>query len=577
MGRNRSVGAASLLLLTLILFSSFTLGTTRNTSQGTMQSRNQVTTQSLEDFYWKPSFTDYALSGMPDFDQRQWGTYNWTYFGSWSHCGPVAVANSLWWLDSEFEPNPVAPPTVNDGFSLVKAYGQWDDHDPQNVAPLVEHLAFLMDTNGMRTQQVHSGTNVYDMEAGLTQYLSWTGVNPLGDVNGDGVVDQTDANIVAAAMGSTPGQAAWNLFADIFPASTTYPPAADNVIDQNDMNLVTAHMGQTGLFYEHTVSQPDFSFIENEVERCQDVVLLIGYWVYNAQTGWYRESGHFVTVAGVDSQNLKLAVSDPTLDAFENGMIPEGHVPIPHVHLPPEPPYTTHNNASLVSQDIYTAMQITPPFPPCPGGNWALANYGDWLPTPPFFAVIESAVITSPSGTRDVAVTNVTTCKDGANKPFPIVGRYCQMHINATVENQGNYTETFAVTIYASNATANIAINQTQLVLPSAASVVIPFHWNATFPYGNYTVSAVADTVPGETDTADNTYVGRTVLVTIPGDLDGNYRVIGNDLNTLLVAYGSPGNPARPYNPNCDLAMDDHKVDGKDLNMLLSHYGWHYP
>lgn len=107
--------------------------------------------------------------------------------------------------------------------------------------------------------------------------------------------------------------------------------------------------------------------------------------------------------------------------------------------------------------------------------------------------------------------------------------------------------------------------------------MVIPYQWNVTLPYGNYTISSVADTVAGETDTADNTFTGITMLVTIPGDLDGNYKVMPNDLNTLLVSYGSPGNPARPYNPNCDLAMDDHKVDPKDLNMLLSHYAWHCP
>jgi len=49
-------------------------------------------------WYMKPSYPDYAPSGMPDFDQRQGGTYQWQdpAGGQWSHCGPVAVANSLW-------------------------------------------------------------------------------------------------------------------------------------------------------------------------------------------------------------------------------------------------------------------------------------------------------------------------------------------------------------------------------------------------------------------------------------------------------------------------------------------------
>lgn len=198
------------------------------------------------------------------------------------------------------------------------------------------------------------------------------------------------------------------------------------------------------------------------------------------------------------------------------------------------------------------------------------------VPIPkPIVAVATDGMYYMATTFHDVAVTNVTTCKDGG-KPFPIVGRYCQMHINATVANQGSYTETFNVTIYASNATASIAINQTKLTLPNATFVVIQFQWNATLPYGNYTISAVADTVPGETDTADNTYVGTMVLVDIVGDLTGDYHVIGIDLNTLLVSFGAPTNPARPYNPNCDF-NDDHIITGRDLNILLVHFGQHYP
>jgi hypothetical protein len=371
---------------------------------------------------------------------------------------------------------------------------------------------------------------------------------------------------VNLAMGSWPGQPNWNLAADIFPASISYPPFADNFVDMSDQNLVLMNMGQTGLFYEHTVDQPDFYFIEEEVEKCQDVVLLLGYWIWNGQS-WYREGGHYVTVAGVDSFDVKLAISDPVEDAFERSLIPEGRVPISHAHLPLEPPYITHNNASYVSHDIYNVINIMPMG--CPGGNWALQNYVEWQPTPPHFTVIESAVITSPSGIRDVAVTNVTTCKDSCIGPLPCVGQNYTMHINVTVENQGNYTETFTVTVYANTT----AINQTVLVLPSAASTVWTFRYNATLPYGNYTISAIADTVPGETDTADNTRAGRKVLVTIPGDAaDPFLWVTSKDLTYLLGAYGT-----RPYNPNCDITDDGNLIGSKDLTILLKYFGQHYP
>jgi len=527
------------------------------------------------EMYWKPEYSDYAPSGVPDFDQRQIGTYPWIdQWGAWSHCGPVAVADSLWWLDSEFEPHPVAPPVTNDGFPLVQAYGAWDDHASQNLPWLVEHLAFLMDTDGRRTGLVHSGTNVNDMEAGLTHYLSWSGVNPPGDANGDGVVNQLDVALVQAALGSVPGMPNWKLAADIWPASMMYPPHADNIIDPQDLNLVMANLGRTGLFYEHTVMTPDFALIEEEVKKCQDVVLLVGYWIWTGSS-WYREpGGHYVTVAGVDSTNIKLALSDPVQDAFESGLIPEGRIPVPHVHPPPEPPYITHNDAQYVSQDIYSVAQITPPWPPCLGGNWMLVNFASWRPAPPYFAVIESAVITSPY--PDVAITDVTTSKTGCS-PREVVGQGNICHIKVTVQNQGGLAKDFNVTIYA-NATR---IDSQNISLACSASTILTFTWNTTgFSYNNYTISAVADTLIGEIDTLDNTYTDGTLHVGIPGDVNADGKVDVKDVYAVGRAYGTsqegPNPPGRSYSPNCDINCD-YKVDVKDYYVACKNYGLNEP
>jgi hypothetical protein len=527
-------------------------------------------------FYWKDGFCDYAPSGMPDFDQKQWGTYNWTdKGGAWSHCGPTAAANSLWWLDSKFEPTqpPVSPPTPSDGFPLVSSYIPGiDDHDPGNVQPFIEHLAYLMDTDGKRTGLAHSGTNVIDMEAGITHYLSWTGVNPKGDVNGDGTVNQTDVNIVNAAMGSTPVSTNWNMAADIDPVTLGWPnrQPANNTIDQADLALVTANLGKTGFFYEHTIDKPDFYYIEQEVEKSQDVVLLLGYWMLiippqPATPYWVRENGHFVTVAGVNSQEKKIAISDPCLNAFEDRLIPEGRVPIPHVHPAPEPPYVTHNDAAYVSHDIYNVTLISsilpnPPFPPCPGGNWTLVNYAGWSPTPPQFTVIESAVITSPLGIHDVAVTNVTSAKTVICK-----GR-C-VNLTVSVQNQGNFTETFNVTVYA-NTTSIASQNVT---LTSGNSTTLTFTWNTTgFAYA-YTMSANATILPGETDTSDNTFVDGLIKVSCLGDLNGDYITDGQDYQLVKKAVpSSPGSPK--WNPNADL-NDDGIVDGQDFQIVKKNIG----
>lgn len=80
--------------------------------------------------YYKPAYVDYSPNGVPDFDQKQ---DNWIYqpSGAWTYCGPVALANCLWWFDSKFEPSPVDPrpfypgpgnPPLNDGHGVVSSF-----------------------------------------------------------------------------------------------------------------------------------------------------------------------------------------------------------------------------------------------------------------------------------------------------------------------------------------------------------------------------------------------------------------------------------------------------------------------
>jgi hypothetical protein len=542
--------------------------------------------------YWKPGYKDYAPSGMPDFDEKQ---DKWTYkpglqgLGNWTYCAPVSVANSLWWLDSEFEPGITPPPTKSDGFNLVTSYNKtvWDDHDPRNVPYLIQHLAYLMDTDGQRTNQTHHGTNVTDTETGLAQYLSWTGVNPPGDVNGDGVVNATDLAIVNAALSTKPGDKKWNMAADIYPVTSGWPTPgkADNVVNTFDVGLVTANMNKTGMFYERTIKAPDFDLIQKEVQKCEDVVLTIGFWWFNGITNtWspenYTNPGippntpkkHAVTVAGVNSTTLKIAISDPDLDAIENGLITNGRVPVLHTHTSPEPPYTTHNNASLVSQDIYNVSSISPPLPPCPAGNWAIVGYGGYGASPPaqgMYAVIENAIITSPLGIHDVAVTNVASSKT-------VIGQTYTANITVKVENHGNFTETFNVTVYANTT----AIATQTVTLSNGHSTTIIFTWNTTgYAKGNYTIKAYAWPVRGEIHTADNTLVYGLVIVTIPGDVVAPYFEVDiYDVTAICICYDSKIGPPRDpmYDPNCDLDGNGI-IDIYDVTAACINYEQKYP
>ena len=129
-----------------------------------------ISSSNWNSFYWKPGpWRDYAPSGMPDFSQKQdgWGMPGPTGM-LWTHCGPVAMANSLWWFDSKFEPLPKDPPTPNDNYRLVKNYlPGLDDHDINNPIPFVDDLA----NNYFNTNNGIMGTNILSMTLGMQRYL----------------------------------------------------------------------------------------------------------------------------------------------------------------------------------------------------------------------------------------------------------------------------------------------------------------------------------------------------------------------------------------------------------------------
>ncbi len=64
---------------------------------------------------------------------------------------------------------------------------------------------------------------------------------------------------------------------------------------------------------------------------------------------------------------------------------------------------------------------------------------------------------------------------------------------------------------------------QSVVSLLSGETRMFMIMWNTTVatPKGIYTISAVAETVPGEGDTADNTFVDGTVQVAMVGDVTG--------------------------------------------------------
>jgi Tol biopolymer transport system component len=277
------------------------------------------------------------------------------------YCAPVAEANSLWWLDKRYEEIEIFTDPING-----KGYigGDINGDGVVDILDLVQDLANLMKTN-----QGHTGTLVADEQTGIDAFLE-----------------------------------KYNLTGRLDEHTVT-----DNTLPEPYTDL--------------------FAYIEAEVERSQDVKLDLGFWhvdevYFEPSQGiwkivWSRRGGHAVTVAGVDSENMLFAISDPDNDAAEKGGAPGVVRPVPNGH-PAHPNDTSvHNNEMFASHDIY---RVGPS--PSPGGEYGLLNYPfkwnfpenewetvvqDWGPEPPpvdycmTFTEIEAAVIVSPIPPNKVA------------------------------------------------------------------------------------------------------------------------------------------------------------------------------
>jgi len=171
------------------------------------------------------------------------------------------------------------------------------------------------------------------------------------------------------------------------------------------------------------------------------------------------------------------------------------------------------------------------------------------------------------TGGRDVTVTSVTTSKTIVGQGYP----FC---INVTVENQGDFTESFNVTVFYDETAITLpnGKNHTTITLTSGNSTTLTLTWNTTgVAKGNYTISAYAWPVLGETDLADNTFIDGIVRVTKKGDVNGDDNVNVLDLIVVANALGtSPGDTN--WNSNADV-KDDQTINVLDLIVVANYLG----
>ena len=162
---------------------------------------------------------------------------------------------------------------------------------------------------------------------------------------------------------------------------------------------------------------------------------------------------------------------------------------------------------------------------------------------------------------HDVAVTSIKPEKT-------IAGQGYSIRITIKICNFGNYSETTDVTAYLN---ANVFGNQQAFLASGAKTDLLFVNDTSQMLRGNYSVSVTVSPVPGETLTGDNTLVEGWVVITIPGDVDGNRSV--NILDAILLSAGFNSSPGSPnWNSNADI-NGDNGVNILDAILLSINFG----
>ena len=105
---------------------------------------------------------------------------------------------------------------------------------------------------------------------------------------------------------------------------------------------------------------------------------------------------------------------------------------------------------------------------------------------------------------HDVAVIDVAPSKS-------LVEQGDTLEVNVTVANQGDFTETFNLTLYVNS---TIIGTETITDLVCGTSETVTFPWNTkSFPRDNYMISAYATPVHGELDITNNNFTYGTIKI----------------------------------------------------------------
>jgi len=164
-----------------------------------------------------------------------------------------------------------------------------------------------------------------------------------------------------------------------------------------------------------------------------------------------------------------------------------------------------------------------------------------------------------PYNGQGIIIAGMSTSKTIVEEGYPI-------QTNVTVTNGELAAETFNLTLYANT---TLVGNQEGINLTSGDTATISFiDWDGlNLSYGNYILKACVWPL----DAPNSNYTSGPIIMTVPGDVDGDFKVGLLDLLTVGMAYGSkPGDPK--WNPSADID-GNNVVALQDLAILGQNYG----
>jgi len=171
----------------------------------------------------------------------------------------------------------------------------------------------------------------------------------------------------------------------------------------------------------------------------------------------------------------------------------------------------------------------------------------------------------------DVAISNLSVSKS-------MIGRGNLATVNVTINSQGVLSnETLNFTVYANST----MVYSQPVTIGAASNFTLEFEWNTTgFSYGNYTMEAYVEPLPGEINTSNNNFTCISLIhIGVSGDISGftsgvpdgicNMRDVGYLITHFNTHFGSLN-----WNPNCDLDSNG-RVDMKDIAIAVINFNRH--